>query len=51
MRYGAPEVVEIRDVEKPVPKDDEVLVAVRAASVRGAKREPEIPGGRAGRMH
>jgi len=32
-RYGSPEVVEIRDVEKPVPKDDEVLVEVRAASV------------------
>jgi NADPH:quinone reductase-like Zn-dependent oxidoreductase len=32
-RYGPPEVVEIRDVEKPVPKDDEVLVEVRAASV------------------
>lgn len=32
-RYGPPDVVEIRDVEKPVPKDDEVLVAIRAASV------------------
>lgn len=32
-RFGPPEVVEIRDVAKPVPKDDEVLIAVRAASV------------------
>jgi len=32
-RYGPPDVVEIRDVEKPVPKDDEVLVEIRAASV------------------
>jgi len=32
-RYGPPEVVEIREVEKPVPGDDEVLIGVRAASV------------------
>jgi NADPH:quinone reductase-like Zn-dependent oxidoreductase len=32
-RYGSPDVVQIKDVEKPVPKDDEVLVKVRAASV------------------
>ena len=31
--YGLPDVVQIRDVEKPVPKDDEVLIKVRAASV------------------
>jgi NADPH:quinone reductase-like Zn-dependent oxidoreductase len=32
-RYGPPEVVHIEDVEKPVPKDDEVLIKVRTASV------------------
>ena len=33
-RYGLPdEVVRIADVEKPTPKDDEVLIKVRAASV------------------
>jgi NADPH:quinone reductase-like Zn-dependent oxidoreductase len=32
-RYGPPDVVQITDVEKPVPKDDEVLIKVRAASV------------------
>ena len=32
-RYGPPDVVEITDVEKPVPKDDEVLIRVRTASV------------------
>ena len=31
--YGPPEVVQIKDVEKPVPKDNEVLLRVRAASV------------------
>jgi NADPH:quinone reductase-like Zn-dependent oxidoreductase len=32
-RYGAPDVLQIKDVEKPVPKDNEVLIKVRAASV------------------
>jgi NADPH:quinone reductase-like Zn-dependent oxidoreductase len=32
-RYGPPDVVQIRDVDQPVPKDGEVLIKVRAASV------------------
>src|SRR5712691_12125721 len=32
-RYGPPDVVQITDVVKPVPKDDEVLIKVRAASL------------------
>ncbi len=33
-RYGAPDdVLELKDIDKPVVKDDEVLVRVRAASV------------------
>ncbi len=35
-RYGAPEVVRIREVERPVPAEGEVLVRVRAASVNRA---------------
>jgi len=35
-RYGPPDVVQIKDVEKPVPGDDEVLIKVRAASVNPA---------------
>jgi NADPH:quinone reductase-like Zn-dependent oxidoreductase len=31
-RYGPPDVVQITDIEKPVPKNDEVLIKVRAAS-------------------
>ena len=32
-RFGPPDVIEIRDVEKPTPADDEVLVRVRSASL------------------
>ena len=32
-RYGRPEVVEVRDVPRPMPADNEVLVRVRASSV------------------
>src|SRR5437879_6808798 len=31
--YGSPEVVKLDDVEKPVPKDDQVLIKVRASSL------------------
>ncbi len=31
--FGGPEVLEFAEVEKPVPKDDEVLIKVHAASV------------------
>lgn len=31
--YGPPDVLELRDVEKPVPKNGEVLVRVHAASI------------------
>ena len=31
--FGSPDVLELRDVAKPVPKDDEVLVKVHATAI------------------
>lgn len=42
-RYGPPEVVELRDVDRPVPSDDQVLVRVRAASVNRADLDALTP--------
>jgi NADPH:quinone reductase-like Zn-dependent oxidoreductase len=32
-KYGPPEVIQFMDVEKPTPRDDEVLIIIHAASV------------------
>src|SRR5438105_4688016 len=48
--YGPPDVLRIEDVERPVPKPDEVLVSVRAAAVTRADcatREANRRSGRA----
>ena len=42
-RYGPPEVVEVRDVDKPVPEADQVLVRVEAAAVNRADLDGLYP--------
>ncbi len=44
-KYGAPDVLQLQEVEKPVPKDNEVLIKVYAATataagLTGRKGEP-----------
>jgi len=44
--YGPPDVLKLEEVEKPVPKDDELLIRVRAASLNfidaGLVRGPSV---------
>jgi NADPH:quinone reductase-like Zn-dependent oxidoreductase len=38
-QYGSPDVLQLKEVAKPVPTDDQLLIKVHAVSVNGSDRE------------
>ena len=32
-KYGTPDVLELKEIDKPIPKEDEVLIKVYAVSI------------------
>jgi NADPH:quinone reductase-like Zn-dependent oxidoreductase len=37
--YGSPDVLQLREIAKPVPTDDEILIKILAVSINGSDRE------------
>jgi len=38
-KYGSPNVLQLKEVEEPVPNDDQVLIKVHAVSINGSDKE------------
>lgn len=41
-RYGSPNVLQLKEIAKPVPSDDQLLIKIHAISINGSDRESLI---------
>lgn len=47
-RYGPPEVLQVKDVDKPIPKDNEILIRIHSTAATASDcviRNLQVPGG------
>jgi len=38
-QYGSPDVLELQEIDKPIPTDDQILIRIHAVSINGSDRE------------